>query len=65
MLDPLAIKIWHISLHADFASNTPDTRKKDGLFELFYKPVIENVGDFYFSTEFYKSTSLYLQKNFY
>ena len=61
----MGIKIWYISLFADFTSNTPDTRKKDGPFELYYKPVIENVGDFYFSTEVYKSTSLYLQKSFY
>lgn len=61
----MAIKIWYISLAADFTSNTPDTRKKDGPIELFYKPAIENVGDFYFSTEIYKSTSVYLQKNLY
>ena len=39
-LGPMAIKIWYISLEADFTSNTPATRKKDGPFELFYKPVI-------------------------
>ena len=40
MLAPMAIKIWYISLEADFTSNTPATRKKDGAVELFYKPVI-------------------------
>jgi len=56
----MGVKIWYISLAADFTSNTPATRKKDGPIELFYKPVIENVGDFYFATDFYKSTSFYL-----
>jgi len=60
MLSPMAIKIWYISQAVDFTSNTPATRKKDGPIELFYKPVIENVGDFYFATDVYKSTSLYL-----
>ncbi len=45
----MAIKIWYISLAADLTSNTLATWKIDGPVELFYKPVIENVGDFYFS----------------
>jgi hypothetical protein len=53
MLAPMAIKIWYVSLSADYDSNTLTTRKIDGPVELFYKPVIENVGDFYFSNEFY------------
>jgi len=40
ILAPMAIKIWYISLEADFTSNTTATRKKDGPIELFYKPVI-------------------------
>ena len=56
----MAIKIWYISLAVDFTSNTPATRKKDGPIELFYKPVVEKVGDFYFANDFYKSTTVYL-----
>ena len=61
----MGIKIWYISLAPDFTSNTPATRKKDGSLELYFKPVVENIGDFYFSTEFYKSNNIYLQKSVY
>ena len=36
----MSIKIWYITLEADFTSNNPDTRKKDGAIEKFFKPVI-------------------------
>ena len=56
----MGIKIWYITLAPDFTSNTPATRKKDGDFELFFKPIVENIGDFYFSTQVYKSNNIYL-----